>query len=707
MDRTLYRKIDKIFNPDSIAIIGASSRKGQFSNNSARRLSWWEKKDHVYCINPKLDTLYDHKCLASIKDVPEKVDLAYICVGAKHVPEAMQQCVDMGVESVLIHSSGFSEIGEEGKKLQAEVSRIAKSGGIRFLGPNCLGIYNHRTGMLVDNPDPQGGAAIVSHSGALTVLITKLGKERGIHFSKTASVGNQADINTVDLIEYLGEDPDTRLIFVYMEGVGDGKRFLEVLRKVTRKKPVLIWKGGRTSAGSRAATSHSAALAGDFQVFKSAAIQAGAILCDDMDELIDAGLACQNLPLPKGMNVAICTGPGGAGVAAADASDELGLACPQITGESREKLLSFLPSIGSAANPVDLTTVSADEPELFSKSMDVFTQDDNIHMSLMITAEVQNFIDEVLPKMKNWEKKPYAVNVLNLFYEPAKCVEVSKFLRDQGMAVYATPRQSIRALSHLAKYAAYIRKEERAANSQYTAPANAVETARQLVAQAREAGQQMLTERQAMDLFAAYGIPVVGHGLARSADEAVALVKEIGFPVVAKVSSPDVVHKTDAGGVYLNINDEQTLRQAFEQVTTKPLQSVPGARIEGALLEKMVKTQFELSAGMMRDPQFGPVVLFGLGGIFIEVLRDVIMGASPLTKEDALDMINGIRSKKILSGVRGMAPVDHNKLADILLALHQIAMDLPEILEIDINPLASTADGVVAVDARIKIGGAQ
>lgn len=704
MDPILQKKIDKIFNPKSIAVIGASSRVGQFSNTSVRRLSHWSLKDHVYPINPTLDELYGLKCYPSITAVPEKVDLAYICVGARHVPNVMKECVQAGVESCLIHTSGFSEVGKEGLLLEEETIKIAHSGGIRFMGPNCLGIYNHGTGMLVDNPDPRGSAAIVSHSGALTVLITKLGHERGIHFSKTASCGNQADISAIDLIEYLGDDPATSLIFVYMEGVGDGERLLQVIKKVTRTKPVLIWKGGRTSAGSRAATSHSAALAGNFQVFEAAARQAGAILCDDMDELVDAGLACQCLTLPRGKNVAIATGPGGAGVAAADACDELKLACPAIEGESKTKLLDFIPSFASAANPVDLTTVSAADPSLFTKTMDVLIDDDNLDMFLMISSEAQSFIDVVLENKHKWTHKPFAVNVLNLMASPAECARMSNVLRDAGVTVYATPRQAIKAFSHLAQYAEYVRKCNM---GKYccakTDRDKSVKKAREIIVEAKAAGQGMLTERQAMDLFDSYGIPVVQHGLARSYDECLDIVNTIGYPVVVKVSSPDIVHKTDAGGVYLNVSDEDELKKAFEQVTTLPLKSVPDARIEGALLERMVKTQFELSTGMVRDQEFGPVVMFGLGGVFIEVLRDVTMRVTPLSRGDALDMIGGIRAHAILDGVRGMKPVDKDKLANIILALNDMAIDIPEILEVDINPLAVTKDGLVAVDARIKI----
>ncbi len=707
MEPVLYHKIDKIFNPKSIAVIGASSRRGQFSNTSVRRLARWSRKEHVYPINPSLEELYGLKCYKSIGEIGEKLDLAYICVGAAQVPAALEECIEAGVESCLIHSSGFSEAGEEGRRLEKEITRLAGASGVRFLGPNCLGIYNHRTGMLVDNADPKGGTAIVSSSGALTVLITKRGMERGIHFSKTASCGNQSDLSAIDLIEYLGEDPETTCIMIYMEGVGDGRRFLQVLRKVTPVKPVLIWKGGRTSAGSRAAASHSAALAGDTQIFEAAVRQSGAVLCSDLDELIDAGLAFQYMALPRGKNVAVVTGPGGPGVAAADACDDFLLACPPIGKASKDCLLEFIPDFASAANPVDLTTVSAAEPQLFSKTMDVLVKDSQLHMFLLISSEAQNLVDVILENKNKWEGKPFAVNILNLMASPQECAAVSKGLTEKGVAVFSSPRQAIKAFSHLSEYAVYLQKTadiEAECGETGEPDLRPVEEAGKIVAQAKADGRIMLTEQQSMELFAAYGIPVIPHGLAGTYEEGLQIAEKIGYPLAVKVSSPDIVHKTDVGGVCLNVRDAQELKSAFAQVTGRPLEFVPDARIEGVHLESMAKTQFELSAGMVRDPQFGPIVMFGLGGILIEALRDVTMRTAPLSKGEALEMIGSIRASSLLEGVRGMAPVDKEQLAQIVLGLAAMALDHREISEVDINPLAVTEQGVWAVDARIKIG---
>ncbi len=701
MEPILKQKIDKFFNPKSVAVIGASSRVGQFSNTLVRRLSQSSLKGHSYPINPNLDELYGLKCYPSIKDVPEKVDLAYIMVGASLVPSVMRECVQNGVESCVIHTSGFAEAGDEGRQLQEEVLEIARSGGIRLIGPNCLGVYNHRSGLFVDHKVPEGSAAIISSSGGMNSAITIFGRERGMRFSKAVSCGNQADITIADLIEYLGEDAETSVILMYMENVGDGQKFMHALKKVTRTKPVLIMKGGRTAAGSRAASSHSAALAGDYDVFKAAARQAGAILCDDIEDLVDVGLACQFLSLPRGRNVTVVTTPGGAGVTAADACDEFQLGCPEIGAETTAKLRKFLPASVSTANPIDL---GMGRYQVIFETLDVLFDDDSLNMFLVIGSDRDSFVETLIENKDKLKRKPVAVSIMNLnFSSPAEYARMTGSVGGAGIPVYPTARRAIKAMSQLALYAEYVEK-----SAPLASPSSGIEKkqptrALEIVAAAKAAGQRMLTESQAMDLFDSYGIPVVKHGLARSFDESLEVVNKIGYPVVVKVSSPDVVHKTDAGGVVLNVSNADELKQAFEQVTTLPLKSVPDASIEGALIERMVKAQFELSVGMVRDRQFGHVIMFGLGGILIEVLRDVGMRINPLSRQDALEMMGEIQAHTILEGVRGMKPVDKDELVEIILALDAVARDIPEITEIDINPIAATRDGLVAVDARIRI----
>ncbi len=709
VNQDLKNKLDRMFAPKSIAVIGASSREGQFSNDLVRSLSRGKGVARVYPVNPRVKELYGYKCYGRLADIPEKVDLAYVTLPAALVPGIMGQCVEAGVEGCVIYSSGFAETGKSGRGLQEEVLKVASAGGVRIIGPNCLGICNFHQGLLLglqglkaDVGDP-GSVAVISHSGSMCGSMVGIGYERGLRFSKTVSCGNRADIGTVDLLQYLGQDDDTSLILMYLEGVEDGRGLMHALEGITPLKPVLIWKSGRTASGAKAASSHSAALAGAYDTFKAAVTQSGAVVCTGIEDLLDLAAAFYALKVPAGNRLGIVSGPGGVAVAAADACDEHGLVLAEFCDGTVGKMNGFLPPFGSPFNPVDLTTAVIFDMELYNKAIDAATEDPNTDMVLAlgpVESKPKEFGETIVKGNHKGMAKPLAV-ALTATAPTYKAAQSA--LTAGSIPFYPSPDRAVNALGGLFRYGNKRRKQKGDAKQSCSVEWRQG-VSEGVILEARRKHQDYLTEHQAMSLLEDAGIPVAKRIHAKDLEGCCRAAREIGYPVVVKVSSYDVVHKTDSGGVALDVRDEQGLATAFRQVTQSPLLVYPEARIDGVLVEEQVKAKLELALGFVRDPQFGQIIMLSLGGVFIEVFKDVSTRVGPLMFWQCMEMINDLKASVIFQGFRGITGADKRSLARCILAVDTLASRLPDVFELDVNPLAVTADGFVALDARVRLG---
>jgi len=705
--------LKKIFNPSSIAIVGASETPGKAAERRTRSLLEGGYSGKVFLINPKRETLFGRKTYPSLAEVPEPVDLVMIVIPAPLIPEVMDQCVEKKAKGAVIITAGLGETGREGKEIEARILENAAKGDVRVIGPNCSGMFSRsaRMNLLGVPPIKPGPVAIIAQSGNIIDSLTHYAKVRDIGFSKIISAGNAIGVKFHEYIEYLGEDPDTKVICVYMEGIKNGDKLVAAARRVTRKKPVMVLKVGRSGAGARAAASHTGSLAADDKIVQAAFQQAGILRVTNVDAMFDLAECFSKLPLPRGRRVAILSEGGGDNSVAADNAEAHGLEVPVLSPETQAKIRPFLLKGMPAQNPIDYGGTAEENPRMITECCKICMESDEVD-ALYITGFFGGFKEIIAPHVEALEiqtakdlanfvktyQKPLIMHT-SFAYEPFESLRV---LKENGVPVFGSSERAAFCLGAMARAAERIHEGKTEPEAPATEGRNP--EVMDILGSLKGKGVENLLETEAREILKAYDIPVPDAVVARSAEEAIRAAGRMGLPVAMKVVSRKIVHKSDVGGVRINLRTPEEVAKAFEMIMDNALKVAEQDDIEGILITPMAREGQECIIGMTRNPQFGPVVMFGLGGIFVEVLKDVTFRVAPLTPTDAEEMIRQIQGYPLLEGIRGQAPKDTAALREILLKVSRLAVENPEIREMDLNPVIVHETGATLVDARIMIG---
>jgi acyl-CoA synthetase (NDP forming) len=702
--------LDLLFSPRSIAVVGASSDEASISGQPIRFLREHGYDGTVYPVNPKYDTVGGHRAYADVAALPEVPDVALVAVAARRVPDALRQLGAKGVQRVIVLSSGFAEAGADGAAAQRELATIAAETGMRVIGPNCQGMMNIDAGYSLGFGAPfglkyrRGTVSLTSQSGAFGNAVLMLADDEGVGFRHYVSTGNEAVTTTLDIVDHLVDDPGTKIIASYVEGFRDASRTVQVGRRaLAAGKPWLVWKVGNSLAGAKAAASHTANLGGAPALYRAALRQAGAIEVDDVSDLADCVQALQAGRLPRGPRIAVVTVSGGAGILMADRCSDAGLQLPALAEHTLAALRPLLPVFAALNNPIDLTAEVLRTPERFEQVLRLIADDPNIDMiglplaaiggppALQLAqalAALQRDVD--IPLLVAWNGREAATR------------EAYALLDDAGIPRFRTPVRCARGCAALWQHAgARAELAAIAAEPPRRLPRPALRT--------RLAGRGGdLAEHEAKRVLAEYGIPPTRETLVQSADAAAHAATQIGFPVVLKVQSADIPHKTEAGGVRIALADAAAVRQAYDDIIASARQYAPQAAIDGVLVQQMVRGAVEVIVGVQNDPVFGPALMFGLGGIHAEVMKDVTFRLAPVGAREAAAMLREVRAFALLDGARGAPLADVAALADVIESVSALALDLREVLaELDINPLfvLPQGQGVCAGDALIRLKG--
>ncbi|MEM2905893.1 MAG: acetate--CoA ligase family protein [Candidatus Bathyarchaeia archaeon] len=701
----LKDEMEGFFNPSSVAVIGASTTPGSIGHEVLRSLLQY--KGRVYPINPKATEVLGLRCYPSILDVPSSVDLVVFAVPSRIIPSLLEDCGKKGVRNAIIISGGFKEVGGEAEKLEASIVEVARRHGIRVIGPNCIGVYDSKSGLdtffqsreRMTRPPP-GKVAFITQSGTFGCAMIEWMAEAGLGMSKFVSYGNRSDVDEADLIDYLAADEDTKVIAIYTESIGDGRKLLRAAREALQKKPIVILKSGRTESGSRAALSHTGSLSGSYAVAKGAFRQAGLIQAQNLEELFDMTKALLMQPPAEGNSVAMITNGAGPVVMAVDACTGLGIETGRYSQQTVEELRKSLPYYCQIGAAVDLTGSAT--VQTYRTGMEMLLQDPNVDLLIVFIVfqdtPLQEEIVDTVHEMLRY-KKPIICCAAGGEYTRKQVERLEK----GGVPVYPTAERAVAAAQALIQYGLQQRKQERREETSVEALPRDLNSARQVMEEARKTGLRLLTEHESKEVLRAYGIPTTRERLTRSPEEAVSYAEQVGFPVVLKISSPDIAHKTEAGGVKVGLRTSQEVYEAFEEINANVKRYMPDARIQGILVYRMAPPGTEVVVGATRDQQFGPVVMFGLGGVFVEALKDVSFRLAPVSKREAMEMMSEVKGYAVLKGFRDRKPADLDTLADILVKASALATDLKEIRELDMNPVLAYEKGAMVVDARIVI----
>jgi len=696
--------LDNFFNPESIAIVGASRTPGKVGHDIVENIIQYGYERAVYPINPQASTICGQKSYPSLLDIPGNVDLAVIVVPSQGVLEVIDQCGEKNIDSAVIITAGFKESGTAGARLERELIDRAKKNGVRFIGPNCLGIIDTNLKLnasFAAGMPLRGGIGFFSQSGAICLAVLDRALPDGIGFSKFISLGNKSDISDTDIMLALAEDDNTRVILGYIEGIDNGREFMEVAARVSKKKPVIILKSGVTGSGAKAASSHTGSLAGREAAFDAAFKQTGIIRAYTINDLFNYALAFANQPVPEGPHVAIITNSGGPGILAADACDKSDLQLVPLRKDLVDELRTFLPSVASFYNPIDILGDSGSDR--YEKTLLTVLKDkkiDGIIIILTPTAVVD--VDATAMAIANIAQglaRPVLASFLGKQSVQAGITTLMKY----HVPNFSYPEEAVAAMNVMYHY-----------NLWQNSPAKTYPDFSVLNREARNIFQGVMKEKrshlkdsESQEVLKTYGFRFPKNSFARTSAEAIQAARTIGYPVVMKIMSPQVIHKSDIGGVRLNLKSDDEIAKAFFEITTHVRNIIPSAQIYGVMIQEMIKGGKEIIAGITKDPQFGHMVMFGMGGIYVEVLKDISFRITPLSLEDAHDMIRETRTFPLLRGVRGEPEADIAAIENALLMLSHMSSDFPYILEADINPLLvmERGKGIVALDARFSIGG--
>ena len=696
--------LDSIFNPKSIALVGASDEEGSVGYILMKNLTEMGYKGIVYPVNIHKPEILGKKAYPGIPQLPQTVDLAIIATPAATVPDIVEQCGIAGIRGLIIISAGFKEVGKFGKLLEEKIIEIKKKYGMRIIGPNCLGIIHPDIGLnatFIPKKQKTGSIAFISQSGALGSAILDLAAHENINFSNFVSVGSMIDVNFGDLIDYFGTDPKTRSILMYIEGITDARKFMSAARHFSRTKPIIVVKSGRSIESAKAAASHTGAITGEDMVYDAAFKRAGIVRVKDIADLFNCAEAIGKQPLPKGPNLAIITNAGGPGVMASDSIVSLGGKLAQLSSETIEKLNSVLPSHWSKGNPIDLL---GDANALrYVAAAEACFSDENVDCVLIIytpqgSSDPAEIAVEILDLYKNKKfSKPYFTSFMG--YEDVE--KANHILTDNGVPTYSTPEQAVSTYMYMYQYK---RNLELLYETPVELPVESTPPKQPLTSIIRNAvkeNRKILTETESKRFLEYYNIPIVKTRVAKTVDEAITYALQTGYPVALKILSPQISHKTDVGGVRLDINSEPELRSAYEEIMKSVKEHNPDAQIQGITVQRMIKKKgIEIILGAKTDSLFGPVVMFGRGGIDVEIYKDVALGLLPLNQTLARRMLEETKVYRLLKGYRNIPPANINLLEEIVVRFSQMLVDFPQLKEFEINPLLINENDAFALDAR-------
>jgi 4-hydroxybutyrate---CoA ligase (ADP-forming) len=696
-----------ILSPRSIAVIGATDKVGSVGHAITSNIIK-DFKGSVFPVNPTKNFVFGIKAYRSVVDIPQEIDLAVIVTRNTIVPKIMEECGIKKVKGAIIITAGFKETGKdgEGAKLEEEIKEIAKRHGIKVIGPNCLGVMNLDPKVMMNatflkSTPKAGNIALVSQSGAICAALVENASVEDEGFSAVVSMGNKVDQTEVEILEMLSLHRQTRVIVMYLEDMHNGHKFINICKQVTKrndiKKPVLVLKSGRSARGAKAAMSHTGALMGSDTVYDAALRQAGAIRVDDMEDLFDFATAFAKQPIPLKGDMVIVSNAGGLAIISTDACEKLGIKMADIS-DIRPKIDAVIPPWGSSRNPVDI--VGDADHERFKNVLDVVLAHPNVgSVVTMCTPSAildYNKLAEVIVEMS----KKYGKTMLASLVGEDEGHRNKEILAEGNIPYYNYAGEAIKSLKAMLQFAEWVKSPE-GSIAKFEVNKDEVE---ELLRRVKDEARSVLLQEEGMKVLKAYGIPIPVSKIAKTQDEAVMMANNIGFPVVIKISSPQILHKSDAGGVRVNIKTEQGVRDAFIQIAKNAKQYNPNAEIKGILVQEMITGGKETIIGSKQEPGFGPVVMFGMGGIYVQFLKDVVFRVAPITDLEASNMISSIRTGQLLHGVRGEKPSDIKKLAECIQRVSQLVTDFPQIKELDLNPVVVFEEGKECKVVDVRIG---
>ena len=691
--------ISPFFNAKGVAILGASTNPKKLSYGILENLLTYGYQGGVYPVNPNAESILGRKAYASISDVPDPVDLAVVVLPVTIIMETMREIGERGIKTVVIITGGFKELGPEGAETEKSVKKMAETYGMRVIGPNCVGTIDVRTGLnstFIKGVPPAGPIAFISQSGAICGGVIDFIINSKIGFSHFASLGNEMDVTETDMLEFFAEDENAKVIAMYVEGIQDGPRFMQVAREVSRKKPIVFLKAGKNDAGAKAVSSHTGSLAGSYAAYQSALKQSGVIEVSTINELFNLAWALGSQPLPKGNRVAITTNAGGAAALAADSLDFNGFELAKISTEIQARLREKLNPSAQVSNPVDM--LGSVSPEDYLWSLGNLDQDEGVDVLLPILVP-QALVDtagvaKAWVEIGNQTKK----TLLSCLMGERSTKEAGQILNLNNVPVYTFPDQVGPVLKGMWEYKQVLAEKSFEEVSYKLAEKAKIDEAKLAIGD-----RKIIGEYESRLLLNAYDIPNIQGGLAKTADQALQIAEEIEFPVVLKIVAEGLIHKSDAGGIILNLRNSDELRVAYDKLIERINTKEPSAEIIGAMVEKLAKKGVEVIVGMRRDATFGPLMMFGMGGTMVELVKDIQFRVAPLSKDDIQSMVSETVAGKLLNGYRGAPIADFDSLYSVIAQLSHLALVHPEIQEIEINPLIvyPKGEGVVAIDSRM------
>jgi len=693
--------LDSLLSPKTVAVVGASKHKGKVGYEILCNLISCGFEGQIVPVNPSAEEICGLKCYPSLSAFGGRIELSVIVVPRPAVLEAVKASISQGARAVVVITAGFKEVDEEGAALEAEIALRCREARVRLLGPNCLGIINTHASLnasFASHTPPKGGISVISQSGALCTAILDWAAARQLGLAKLVSMGNKADLSEIDLLDAFAEDSETKVIVGYLESISDGNRFMQAAEAASLKKPIVIFKSGVTAVGGKAASSHTGSLAGADIAYGAAFRRSGVVRADTFEAMFDYAMAFAMQPLPKGDHVAIITNAGGPGIMAADAVELAGMRVSPLESSHASALMQKLPKAASVANPIDV--LGDADPKRYAEAVKEAMADETIHAIVVIlTPQAMTLPMETARAIAACAdgRKPVLVSFMGGL--DVKAARDELLLRN--LPDYPSPERAVNALKAMWDHASWLARPPRIITR---FPANRRRVKR-IITRHQKTGRHQIGEEAAKGILRAYDFNVPKGGLAITGDEALELARQLGYPVAMKIASPDVIHKSDAGGVKLNLMNGEAVRDAFDLMMLRIRQRVPGARIEGVYIEQMCRRGREVILGMTRDPQFGPMLMFGIGGIFVEVMKDVTFNIAPITRDEATEMLESTKSYALLKGVRGLREVDLSAIAEALQRISQLVTEFPEIAELDINPfmVGEVGEASIAADARITI----
>ena len=690
-------------SPKSIAIIGASDKRGSVGRTITSNIMNGFKGT-VYPISPTRPTVFYKKAYKSVLDVPKPIDLAVIVIKNTIVPTVLEECGKKKIKGAIVITAGFKEVDEEGKKLEQQLKDIAKKYNIKIIGPNCLGVMNLDPKTMMNSTflkiTPKSGEiALVSQSGAICAALCEDASAQGIGFSAVISMGNKADTDEIDVLKILANHKQTKVIVMYLEDMGDGQEFLKVSKNITKKfkKPIFVLKSGRSTAGAKAAMSHTGALMGSDKIYDALLRQSGAIRVDSMEELFDYATAFSKQPLPLKGDFVIVSNAGGPAIITTDACEKYGIKMADITS-IRPKIDAVIPPWGSSRNPVDI--VGDADFNRFDNVLNEVLSHKNVGSVITMCTPSGTLDYDKLAEVVVKHSKKYKKTMLASLMGLDEGVENRRILSEGGVPYYTYAEGAIRTLAAMLRFADWIKSPPGKITKLNVNKAKA----KKVFDKVKKEKRPNLLEEEGQEILRAYGFPLPQSSLAKNENEAVKIAKKIGHPVVMKIASPQIIHKSDAGGVKVNLTNDNEVKVAFKEIVKNAKKYNKKAEIKGVLIVEMVKGGKEMIIGSKLEPGFGPVIMLGMGGIYVEVLKDVTFRLAPVTDREANDMISSIKTKKILEGVRGEKPSDIKKLSECIQRLSQLVTDFKEIKELDMNPVLVMEKGKGCKILDVRIG---